>query len=479
MPADLLSIPDILQVRNKYCEPGRSIYFLLEEDSIGTELNKFIRLYIERCIGDEDSVGVLPHRLGILYKFTSGHVTPLLIEFREEIMNSKESDDETRPFFRIYSTDSRSFDVQDGEELRQVILELSDYPFVEVYALGLDPMLYDANKNTVRQHTETGCDIFSIIDLEILLRVFDIKSYFAPHIQPLNKKNCFQITQLPPNMMLYSQSINGNERDNRQGLKHYIKDNAELADIPFTLLDCSMSVDSIFSIDGYFSIVNGLSNVNTPLTQLRDAIDLGLADTNLSVGEKKITLRALHDWHVRHNEKSFMADMFHIICGSFTHDITGTKAETNRLPWAVFSLLKHDRLFVHAANFNEYGPKTDLVEFEQTVAPVPEDIRTDASAQDAVAAALFDSVITLFARSVFVRTPERSRLLDQTITDVLRQTPYNNSRDRSPEMPPAGLATELLAESFRLFPSPSCSSARKSREEFYYFESPVFNAKPI
>ena len=457
-----MNLSSVLNVRNSHNLPGREIYFLEENDPDGSVLNAFIDSLIEKSV----NTNVLPYRLGILYQFISGHVTPLLIEYRDDGLDATQSDSsesdseydserdsdepfQTKQLFRIYSTDSRAFDVDAGEELRTVILNLSLHPSVEVYALGLDPTLYEAKMNTIRQHTDTGCAVYSLVDLEILQRVYDLQAYFNPFIEELEDERCFQITQLPPNMMLYSQSIKGNDQDNRRGIKHYIEQNAEQSNTPLTFLDQTMSMEDIFSVKGYLSLVNSISQIKTPSAMIHQAIQEGQGGESLNIGGKKMTLRDLYAWHIRHDQKSFMIDMFSIIYTSFSTDgfSAGMESETK---YEAHKFLDTDLITDHSCNFNEYGPKTNLVPFSPDTSVDDEEpaVTHTVSGEFISDEFIVDSVITLLARTVFSRTPDREFLLNQEETNWFRPTPAVSSSKTSPLMEPCQEVPLSMGNSF-------------------------------
>lgn len=450
-----MNFNSVLQVRNSKYEKGREIYFLNDDSPDGENLNQFISALVEQTITDQD---ILPYRLGILYKFISGHVTPLLIEyyndtFFEESSDASKSDndsssDQIHQGFRIYSTDSRAYDLQNGDELKQVILNLPTiHDLIEVYALGLDEDQYEAKMNTIRQHSDNGCATFSLVDLEIMLRVFDLHEYFMPHIATTDADRCFQITKLPPNMMFYCQSIHGNDLDNRRGLKHYIEDNRQQAHVEFALFQQTLSMQDIFSVDGYFAMINGLSAVESPISVVNQAVKSGYKDELLQVGKKTITLQALYNWHLRHDQQSFMIDMFNIIYTAFSNDYNGCYVNDEASPYYATAILNNQKIADHALFFNEYGPKTNLIPFEEEkhlqseLDSIDQEYEPSSIDEEMV----FNSVITLFARTVFSRTPNRKFLTDPDEPNLLRETP--SSRKQSPEMPPANLSFEHSAAS--------------------------------
>jgi hypothetical protein len=457
-----MNLNSVLHVRNSHNLPGREIYYLEENDPNGSVLNEFIRSLIKKSL----DTSVLPYRLGILYQFISGHVSPLLIEYRDDGLDDTESDScesqsedgserdsdesfQSKQLFRIYSTDSRAFDVEAGEELRTVILNLSLHPNVEVYALGLDPTLYEAKMNTIRQHTDTGCAVYSLVDLEILQRVYDLQAYFNPFIEELEDERCFQITQLPPNMMLYSQSIKGNDQDNRRGIKHYIEQNIEQANISFRFLEQTMSMEDIFSVKGYLSLVNSISQIETPGAMIHQAIQQGQGGESLNIGEKKMTLRDLYAWHIRHDQKSFMIDMFSIIYSSFSTNGFNAGMESNP-KYEAHAFLDTEIISIHSCNFNEYGPKTNLVPFspDTSVDDEAPGVTHTVSGEYISDEFIVDSVITLLARTVLSRTPDREFLLNQEESNWFRATPAVSSSKTSPMMEPCQEVPPLMGNSF-------------------------------
>lgn len=439
----MVDILNVLKFRNTQCEPGREIYILEEESSDGYCLKAFLLSLINLSIKDVEKKGlanILPYRLGILYKFISGHVTPLLIEFRDEehndfvLLNSESQSNQrcgesrqSKKVFRIFSTDSRAFDVQEGEALKQVILSLPAFhSTIEVYALGLDESNDDAKKNTIRQYSDDSCPVFSAVDLEILLKQYDLIDYFNPaHLQKISDR-CYQITLLPPNMMLYCQSIKGRDEDNRRGLKHYIHRNPDKAVIPFTFLERTMSMDDIFSVQGYWALLNGISQSYSPFSKVEQAIEQGYGDELLSIGEKKITLQDLYAWHVRHDKRAFMIDMFVAIYAGFENRGLNISHEGG-FKYRVTKLINRKQLCKHALNFNEYGPKTDLLPFIPD-ASVEENL---ASMSTAVAAEgldeVVDGVISLLSRAVLARSPDLSLLLNQEEAALFRPSPLDVS----------------------------------------------------
>ena len=467
-----MNFNSVLQVRNSKYEKGREIYFLNDDSPDGENLNQFISTLVEKTITDQD---ILPYRLGILYKFISGHVTPLLIEYyNDSVFDESDNDsssDQIHQGFRIYSTDSRAYDLQNGDELKQVILNLPTIDdLIEVFALGLDDDQYEAKMNTIRQHTDNGCATFSLVDLEIMLRVFDLHEYFMPNIKETSTDRCFQITKLPPNMMFYCQSIHGNDLDNRRGLKHYIEDNNQQAHVEFALFQQTLSMQDIFSVEGYLAMINGLSAVKSPISVVDQAVKSGYKDELLQVGKKTISLQALYNWHLRHDQQSFMIDMFNIIYTAFSNNYNGCHVNDEASPYYATAILNNQKIADHALFFNEYGPKTNLIPFEEekNLQSELDSIDQEYEPSPIDEEMVFNSVITLFARTVFSRTPNRKFLTNPDEPNLLRETP--SSRKQSPEMPPANGSFEH---------SSALESSSSGLETFTFFSPPRNQANTV
>lgn len=452
----MLDKRSVLHIRNSFLfSTGMKIFYLEEKQSDGNTLMSYLSKLIEFTLhGNQGVVGTLPYRLGILYESAEGHVTPLLFEFFMQVDAKDTTIITVPPRFRIYSTDSRAFDVEGGEVLRQTILNLPNlHDSVEVYALGLDPDKDLEKKNTIRQHSDGVCGLYSLLDLELMLRAPSLSDFFGPHVVrltdkpylPISNPRTFQITRLPPSMMLYTQSIYGNDVDERKGLRHYLQDNPDKAKVCFTLANKSMSFAEMISIKGYESIISGLSQPQSPLHIIGHAVASGQGNATLHVGDKKITLQALYNWHVNQEknngkQKSFMMDFFvatfnEMMNRSYSPDCDDLKKDDATL------LLNLEAFREFVADGYEFGPMTELIDD----LPKKNEIVNLIDFTDNGTEQLFDSIVTQFAREVIARTPHRERLLDQDHESVLGPTPISKSvspDQRQATTPPVALNTK-------------------------------------
>lgn len=483
----------VLHHRNSFSQ-GMKIFYLEESKSDGTTLIKYLSELITLSLPKEGELwGVLPYRLGILYESVEGHVTPLLIEYYMQVDQTDIKKITIPPRFRIYSTDSRSFDVEGGEHLRQVILNLPlVHDLVEVYALGLDPAKDMEKKNTIRQHSDGVCGAYSLLDLELMLRAPSLSLLFGPHIiqltkaphLPIENNKTFQITKLPPNMMMYTQSINGDDANHRKGLRHYIKDNPDKANICFTLADRTMSFADMISKDGYLSILSGLSQTESPLDLIQRAVASGEGNATFHVGDKKITLQALYNWHDnqeknRSKQKAFMMDYFVAVFNELIDKSSNVDSEDLKHDDANL-LLQDGVLKEFALEGNELGPMTELVDDLTSV-----DKGSDVVPIDDSKAQLFDSIVTQLAREVIARTPHREQLLAQDREAAFVLSPSSNAPspslkkvspdERQSTTPPIAPFTTLGI--FSPGSEPSTSSFRF--HEFCLFKDPESPANKV
>lgn len=489
----MIIINNALHIRNDFSFKGGEIYLLQEDDSNGTSLKEFMSSLISLS-----NMDVLPYRLAILYQFYTGHYTPLIIEYRRNVIKSKnsEEEDQTIPCFRIYSTDSRALDIESSDDLRQVLISLPDIStYIEIYGLGLDPLKHEEIVNTTRQYDEESCLIFSIIDLELLLRVYDLDAYFSPNIenirdlntsapakslpsQELNpwneqasKERCYQITKLPPNMMLYTQSIQGDDNSHRRGLRHYIEERANQADLSFVLFEKPMLQEELFSKPGYLSILNGLSNPRRlPALTLDEGIQQGFGDHAILVCNQQISIKTLYDWHQCHDEKSFMIKVFKKIYENLSVQFAKI-VNDDEFKYNALCLLSLEAIKKHASDFHIHGPKTNLLPVLSNSSASDdeddEDEENDTTAEKLATSLtekeLTNGIITVLASSVLGRTPTRMRFFDK---GELSETPA--SRKNSPEQaeypPPSVLmAHTYLSTSFRDVPQQNDSFSHKSQ----------------
>ena len=145
---------------------------------------------------------------------------------------------------KIYNTDSRSFDVENGAALKAQLISLVTTSFdkgidLHLIANGLIVTDDSNNKNTTRQTVNGYCGLYSLVDLETLLAQPDL-DVFVSNTVPVSEEQinylgideaftaCFngdtclhQLCALPAEMMLYTQSVKGDEDSHRRGLTFF------------------------------------------------------------------------------------------------------------------------------------------------------------------------------------------------------------------------------------------------------------------
>lgn len=429
----------MLNLRNKITDIQLPIFYL--EDNDGEKLKLFLDFMIQfqQESGIEDDYRVAC----ILNVF--GHMTPLMIEKHAVNLDDESieslTDDDTDDVqghddfvVRIYCTDSRALDIQHGQELRSLLLEIPEvFPQIELYAVGLDPSLNQEQKQTIRQHSDGVCGVYSLLDLELMLRVSDLYDYLnfkqgmvrlaSVDQIPLENARTFQITNLPPAMMLYTQSIFGDEKTLRVGLTQYINTHPESASVEFTLLSPSMTFADLYSAEGYNFILSSLSCEQYSARFKHRWLDETYCELHHLLEGKTITLQELCQWHERQfshgsKQRALMIDMliavFHEINKnhekqheSFTgllqeYDLTQLRNEDHWLNYIekyvefqqAFNGLRDQNAASIRDPLRELDAASDLVKKTRQVSPL---------------SIFTEEELTLFAVEIFSRTPERHK----------------------------------------------------------------------
>lgn len=323
MPCHFDSAEQILTARSKTTEAkGRNIWYL-DENNGDSNINELFD-FIEKCC----SVDIGELRIGLLYHFGT-HTTPILVEKKYVSDNSDSME------INLFNTDSRAFDVESGLALRAYLIKTianlnnnlgkaatetedtdteTDVKKISLYALGLDPNDTDSRLNTTRQHADGQCVVFSMVDLELMLRAKDLKQYFPRYRCVDDKETLFHIYLLPQQMMFYTQSVHG-QLDSfssiplRKGLKSHIDENEELIRENTTYLvpiSCTLEhTNNQFSdpLAHYKTFINCLSRTMTPVSTI-------MANHQNSILEMKTDIKSYCEHLIKNNVKNYIIDMF-------------------------------------------------------------------------------------------------------------------------------------------------------------------------
>jgi hypothetical protein len=235
MPKYIHPVPAWLNLRNK--EAQKAPMFYLSEEGLG-DSSLLRRFLFQDLLPTFLNLDVRKYRLGILYD-CDGHITPLVIDIEKEAFFHGEEETQVS----IFNTDSRSYDVNGGNGIRDNLISLVQDGFrlghkIYLYANGLIQADYESSRRTIRQHADGYCGLYSMVDIETLCAITDLKSYFrntkeageADFLPNTVSSDLFghtrlhHIESLPAEMLLYTQSVHGTEDGERIGLAQLCKE---------------------------------------------------------------------------------------------------------------------------------------------------------------------------------------------------------------------------------------------------------------